>query len=182
MSGRIPFHKKDTSYQQLEGNLSSLLECGSAFWQSPHLQSAASLNNFLRTGLPFPLHQKAEMKVPPISLPNGMDRIPLPLPFSPGMISLHVDYIPQPSCASYIYPAMSRIYIYPSDMLWRYPNPFLAQPPPSPLETQVKSGLPGEFLLKWLKDINSKNATVEEFFHSDHETLGIENQTTTRVK
>ena len=29
-------------------------------------------------------------------------------------------------------------------MLWRYPNPFLAQPPPSPLETQVKSGLPGE--------------------------------------
>lgn len=70
------------------------------------------MNNFLRTGLPFPLHQKAEMKVPPISLPNGMDRIPLPLPFSP-------------------------------DMLWRYPNPFLAQPPPSPLETQVKSGLPG---------------------------------------
>merc|ERR1719150_599041 len=74
--------------------------------------SAASLNNFLRTGLPFPLQQKSEMKVPPISLPNGMDRIPLPLPFSP-------------------------------DMLWRYPNPFLAQPPPSPLETQVKSGLPG---------------------------------------
>jgi len=29
------------------------------------------------------------------------------------------------------------------DLLWRYPNPFLAQPPPSPLETQVKSGLPG---------------------------------------
>ena len=37
--------------------------------------------------------------------------------------------------------------LYLSDMLWRYPNPFLAQPPPSPLETQVKSGLPGEFLL-----------------------------------
>jgi len=52
------------------------------------------------------------MKVPPISLPNGMERLPLPLPFSP-------------------------------DMLWRYPNPFLAQPPPSPLETHVKSGLPG---------------------------------------
>jgi len=52
------------------------------------------------------------MKVPPISLPSGMDRLPLPLPFSP-------------------------------DMLWRYPNPFLQQPPPSPLETQVKSGLPG---------------------------------------
>ena len=69
--------------------------------------------------------------------------------------------------------------LYLSDMLWRYPNPFLAQPPPSPLETQVKSGLPGEF--KSLKDINSNNATVEEFFHSDHETLGIENQTT-RVK
>merc|ERR1719229_2192989 len=50
------------------------------------------------------------MKVPPITLPSGMDR--LPLPFSP-------------------------------DLLWRYPNPFLAQPPPSPLETQVKSGLPG---------------------------------------
>ena len=54
----------------------------------------------------------SEMKVPPISLPNGMDRLPLPLPFSP-------------------------------DLLWRYPNPFLAQPPPSPLETQVKHGLPG---------------------------------------
>ena len=53
-----------------------------------------------------------EMKVPPISLPSGMDRLPLPLPFSP-------------------------------DLLWRYPNPFLAQPPPSPLETQVKHGLPG---------------------------------------
>jgi len=39
------------------------------------------------------------MKVPPIQLPNGMDRLPLPLPFSP-------------------------------DLLWRYPNPFLAQPPP----------------------------------------------------
>ena len=54
-----------------------------------------------------------DMKVPPISLPSGMDRLPLPLPFSP-------------------------------DLLWRYPNPFLAQPPPSPLETQVKSGLPGK--------------------------------------
>ena len=53
------------------------------------------------------------MKVPPIQLPNGMDRLPLPLPFSP-------------------------------DLLWRYPNPFLAQPPPSPLESHVKSGLPGE--------------------------------------
>ena len=53
------------------------------------------------------------MKVPPIQLPNGMDRLPLPLPFSP-------------------------------DLLWRYPNPFLDQPPPSPLESHVKSGLPGE--------------------------------------
>lgn len=52
------------------------------------------------------------MKVPPISLPNGMDRLQLPLPFSP-------------------------------DLLWRYPNPFLQPPPPSPLETHVKSGLPG---------------------------------------
>jgi len=52
------------------------------------------------------------MKVPPISLPAGMDRLALPLPFSP-------------------------------DLIWRYPNPFLAQPPPSPLETHVKSGLPG---------------------------------------
>ncbi|XP_023342547.1 ets DNA-binding protein pokkuri isoform X2 [Eurytemora carolleeae] len=50
------------------------------------------------------------MKVPPITLPTGMDRLPLPLPFSP-------------------------------DLLWRYPNPFV--PPPSPLETHVKSGLPG---------------------------------------
>ena len=39
--------------------------------------------------------------------------------------------------------------LYLSDMLWRYPNPFLAQPPPSPLETQVKSGLPGEFKLSY---------------------------------
>lgn len=52
------------------------------------------------------------MKVPPIQLPTGMDRLPLPLPFSP-------------------------------DLLWRYPNPFMAQPPPSPLESHVKSGLPG---------------------------------------
>ena len=52
------------------------------------------------------------MKVPPISLPSGMDRLPLPLPFSP-------------------------------DLLWRYPNPFLAQPPPSPPETQARHGLPG---------------------------------------
>ena len=29
------------------------------------------------------------------------------------------------------------------DLLWRYPNPFLQQPPPSPLETQLKSQLPG---------------------------------------
>ena len=29
------------------------------------------------------------------------------------------------------------------DLLWRYPNPFLPQPPPSPLETQLKSQLPG---------------------------------------
>ena len=54
--------------------------------------------------------------------------------------------------------------LYLSDMLWRYPNPFLAQPPPSPLETQVKSGLPGEISFKSLKDINSNNSTVEEFF------------------
>jgi len=51
------------------------------------------------------------MKVPPIQLPTGMDRLPLPLPFSP-------------------------------DLLWRYPNPFISQPPPSPLETHVRSGLP----------------------------------------
>ena len=30
------------------------------------------------------------------------------------------------------------------EFLWRYPNPFLQQPPPSPLESQVKSGLPGK--------------------------------------
>ena len=29
------------------------------------------------------------------------------------------------------------------DLLWRYPNPFLPQPPPSPLENQLKSQLPG---------------------------------------
>jgi len=29
------------------------------------------------------------------------------------------------------------------DLLWRYPNPFLPQPPPSPLETQLKAHLPG---------------------------------------
>lgn len=77
------------------------------------INSAASLNNFLRTGFPFPVPpNQQEMKVPPISLPNGMERLPLPMPFSP-------------------------------DMLWRYPNPFLQQPPPSPLENHVKSGLPG---------------------------------------
>lgn len=29
------------------------------------------------------------------------------------------------------------------DLLWRYPNPFLPQPPPSPLESQLKAHLPG---------------------------------------
>ena len=29
------------------------------------------------------------------------------------------------------------------DMLWRYPNPFLPQPPASPLENQMKAQLPG---------------------------------------
>ena len=132
-------------------------------------QSAASLNNFLRTGLPFPLQQKAEMKVPPISLPNGMDRIPLPLPFSPGMIfslSLHVDYIPQPSRASYIYPMQCPYSIFTrcSDMLWRYPNPFLAQPPPSPLETQVKSGLPGK---RNFRKVSARNCTERLFNKSN---------------
>ena len=90
-------------------------------------QSAGGLTSFLRAGLNFGPRGSSEqssssgrssepassdMKVPPISLPSGMDRLPLPLPFSP-------------------------------DLLWRYPNPFLAQPPPSPLETQVKSGMPG---------------------------------------
>ena len=97
------------------------------------MQSCGGLTNFLRAGLSFPGGasdtdqascqseqqassqadpSKTDMKVPPITLPSGMDRLPLPLPVSP-------------------------------DLLWRYPNPFLAQPPPSPLETQVKSGLPG---------------------------------------
>ena len=30
-----------------------------------------------------------------------------------------------------------------SPLFFRYPNPFLQQPPPSPLETQLKSQLPG---------------------------------------
>ena len=77
------------------------------------------MNNFLRSGFPFPQSSPTQdyiedMKVPPIQLPNGMDRLPLPLPFSP-------------------------------DLLWRYPNPFMAQPPPSPLESHVKSGLPGNW-------------------------------------
>jgi len=71
-----------------------------------HSSEASSGGHRLDTNL------DTDMKVPPITLPSGMDRLPLPLPFSP-------------------------------DLLWRYPNPFLAQPPPSPLETQVKSGLPG---------------------------------------
>ena len=29
------------------------------------------------------------------------------------------------------------------DFLWRFPNPYLPQPPPSPLESQMKSQLPG---------------------------------------
>ena len=32
---------------------------------------------------------------------------------------------------------------FPPDLLWRLPNPFLQQPPPSPLESHVKSRLPG---------------------------------------
>ena len=77
------------------------------------LQSTAQLTGLLRPGLPPAPHQDCHnMKVPPIQLPTGLDRLPLPLPFSP-------------------------------DLLWRYPNPFLQQPPPSPLESHVKSGLPG---------------------------------------
>ena len=30
-----------------------------------------------------------------------------------------------------------------ADFLWRFPNPYLPQPPPSPLESQMKSQLPG---------------------------------------
>ena len=52
----------------------------------------------------------SNMKVPPISLPNGHGQ--LPMPFS-------------------------------ADFLWRFPNPYLPQPPPSPLESQMKSQLPG---------------------------------------
>lgn len=29
------------------------------------------------------------------------------------------------------------------DLLWRYPNPFMPQPPPSPMESQLKAHLPG---------------------------------------
>ena len=29
------------------------------------------------------------------------------------------------------------------DLLWRLPNPFLAQPPPSPLESALRTHLPG---------------------------------------
>ena len=81
-------------------------------------RSSLALSLSLNSQLPFQSSSQAkgaerDMKVPPIQLPNGMDRLPLPLPFSP-------------------------------DLLWRYPNPFLAQPPPSPLESHVKSGLPGE--------------------------------------
>ena len=81
-----------------------------------YIALSLSLSLSLKSHLPFQSSQAAgaenDMKVPPIQLPNGMDRLPLPLPFSP-------------------------------DLLWRYPNPFLAQPPPSPLESHVKSGLPG---------------------------------------
>ena len=54
--------------------------------------------------------------------------------------------------------------LYLSDMLWRYPNPFLAQPPPSPLETQVKSGLPGEFLLNDSRTSILKMLQLRNFF------------------
>ena len=30
-----------------------------------------------------------------------------------------------------------------TDFLWRFPNPYLPQPPPSPLDSQMKSQLPG---------------------------------------
>ena len=99
-------------------------------------QSAGGLTNFLRAGLTLGRpsgseysssgdsqpDQQLDMKVPPITLPSGMDRLPLPLPFSP-------------------------------DLLWRYPNPFLAQPPPSPLETQVKSGLPGNIHIRHIQGV-----------------------------
>ena len=55
----------------------------------------------------------SDMKVPPISLPAGL---------------------PQAAAAAAAFSP---------DLLWRYPNPFLPQPPPSPLESQLKAQLPG---------------------------------------
>jgi len=62
-------------------------------------------------------HQSAaaDMKVPPISLPTSSSAATGGLP--------HLPFSP--------------------DLLWRYPNPFLPQPPPSPLESQLKAHLPG---------------------------------------
>ena len=101
-----------------------------------YFQSAASLTNFLRSGFPFPpssgtQEYSEDMKVPPIQLPTGMDRLPLPLPFSP-------------------------------DLLWRYPNPFMAQPPPSPLESHVKSGLPG----RKIPNVNEQEAHYGGYYSS----------------
>ena len=108
------------------------------------LQSAASLTNFLRSGFPFPQSSSPQdytddMKVPPIQLPTGMDRLPLPLPFSP-------------------------------DLLWRYPNPFMAQPPPSPLESHIKSNLPGEnsIKVKWHLSAMESQITYSDCSHGEN--------------
>ena len=149
-SGCIPFHKKDTSYQQLEGNLSSLLECGSAFWQSSSLfRAPPPWTTSCGRACPSPcIRRRPRWRSRPSRCPMAWTASPSPFPshqvWSPlSPCWLHSTTI---ACKLYLPSAMSRIYIYPycSDMLWRYPNPFLAQPPPSPLETQVKSGLPGE--------------------------------------
>ena len=159
---------------QPEGNFSRFLTFFS-------LQSAASLNNFLRTGLPFPLQQKSEMKVPPISLPNGMDRIPLPLPFSPGRRStqcwLHSTTI---TCNLYLPSAMLRIYICQiccgATQTLSWPSRH-----PRPSRPKWRVGCQVNFLLNHSRTSILIMLQLRNFFHSDHETLEIENQTT-RVK
>ncbi len=58
------------------------------------------------------------MKVPPMTLPTGAGGAPSLPPLPAGL-----PFSPE--------------------LLWRYPNPYMPQPPPSPMESQLKAHLPG---------------------------------------
>ena len=80
MSGRILFHKKSTSYQQLEGNLSSLLECGSAFWRSSHFRARHPWTTSCGRACPSPCSRRPRWRSRPSRCPMAWTASLSPFP------------------------------------------------------------------------------------------------------